>query len=251
MLAEVYSAEKGSISLTRLPEDLYERSTTYLKSLLVAIENSATEDGDRFDQETMSRSDDYKRAKEILERIYATRERKIVLLALNSSRGISVKTTNMSEQEEDLFFTLKVELENTRDRMIRYDSFLKKPQTLKKETGIDTSTDDFMEGTEEPEEDPGKYKKVVTTKNPDPLECRTDKVPSSKITIENVRKNLSDQEISACLDGYEVIRAVQDIEPFVTQDGITVSMKKEDVATLPEEIAAVLVNGGMARRIGT
>ena len=46
-----------------------------------------------------------------------------------------------------------------------------------------------------------------------------------------------------------VVRAVRDVDDFVTPDGRPVSMRKEDVATLPEEVASLLIDAGLAERL--
>ena len=240
VLAEVYNAEKGSSSLTTIPEDFYEKATTYLKSLLVDIENHQGEEGVRLDHSTMSKSDDYKRAKELLERIYSTRERKILLVALNSSRGVDVKTGHMIDMEEDFYYTLKVELEQTRDRLLRYDTYMKRPDKPRKATGIDTTTDDFVENG-----GVSRQKEHESTKK----ECKVEKPRVKDISREGLKSKKSSVGEN-CLDGYRVIRALKDIEPFVTTDGRTVELSREDVVTIEENVAAILVNSGSAAFVG-
>lgn len=246
VLAEVYNTEKGSSSLKSIPEDFYERATTYIKSLLVDIENHRGEEGNRLDYSTLRKSDDYKRAKELLERIYSTRERKIVLLALNSSRGVNVKTGEMTDMEESFYYTLKVEMERTRDRFLRYDAFMKKPERPRKATGIDTTTDDFVSETEpSPKENKGS-----SAKTKEERECKVVRTRAKDLSENDLKESGKVRDNDNCLDGYKIVRAVKDIEPFVTGDGRTISLDKEDVATLEENVAAILVNSGKAKIVG-
>jgi DNA replication initiation complex subunit (GINS family) len=130
-LADIYSQEKGSNAISRLPDEFYRRAVTFIKTTFTRIENARMDIKQAPDKESVRATGEYQRSREILESIYNTRERKIVLAALNASRGIEQKTENMTEDEKDLFFNLKVELENKRDRVIRYDRLLSRPAVIR------------------------------------------------------------------------------------------------------------------------
>jgi len=256
-LGEIQSAERGSTSLTRLPDQFYEKASTYLRSLLAEMENCTSEDSSEMDEKYYRASEEYRRSKDILERIYSTRERKIVLMALNSSRGINQKTDEMVHEEEELYFSLKVELEDIRERVLRYDRFHKKPARMRPETGINTTTDDFMDSPVEEAPVPGPIKAPMMDKALADLEefrteVRDDSRPKEKAQMNKKTEEAKAPE-PASQDGSPpkrlVVRAITDIEPFVGPGNRTYSMKKEDVASLPTEVASILLDGKMVQLV--
>ncbi len=255
-LGEVHSAERGSTSLTRLPDQFYERAASYLKSLLVEMENCTSESSKEPDDRYMRISEEYRRSKDILERVYSTRERKIVLAALNSSRGINRSTDEMIHEEEELYFSLKVELEDIRDRVLRYDRMHKRPPVIRPETGINTSTDDFIEHETGDEKISGPTPAPMMDKTLADLEEMSSEVRSDGEKIgkqdrpdlgphptNDVKQMVSSPEF----DGWLIVRALKEVGPFIGPDNKTVKLAREDVATLPAEVAKILIDGGMVQ----
>ncbi|MDG6225797.1 MAG: hypothetical protein QCI82_09830 [Candidatus Thermoplasmatota archaeon] len=245
-LADIHSQEKGTNSLSRLPDDFYSTAVAYIKSLFLQVEKSRADLQISLGKEAVRTTGEYQRAREVLEAIYNTRERKIVLAALNASRGINYRTDNMTEEEKDLYFNLKVEMENKRDRVIRYDRMLSRPSAIRPESGIDTTTDDFLTPEvhdQEPPVDPPPLKIGTPTENA----CE----PPRKKEADRQRtgSSMATQPEGSCLDGYILVRALVDIGSFACGEGQCVSMKGEDIATLPSEIASVLIQQGMVREM--
>lgn len=245
-LGEVYNAERSSMSLTRLPDDFYTRAVDYLRSLLVSMENCGSEDGPSVNEEYHHLSDEYMRAKDILERVFTTRQRKIVLTALNASRTKEpeAKGGMMDNDEADFYYSMKISLENLRDRVLRYDRLLKRPQRIRPETGIDTSTDDFLEeGVLDGRQiAPGSAEGPAAV----PKERKTPP-DTGKGSLIGDDGTVPDAPAPAHKGGSAiVVRALQDIEPYVDVEGRTVFLKKDDVATVDEQTGSILVESGMA-----
>jgi DNA replication initiation complex subunit (GINS family) len=252
-LGEVHSSERGSTSLTRLPDQFYERSATYLKSLLTRMENCTSGGTKEPDEAYMRISEEYRRSKDILERIYSTRERKIVLSALNSSRGIIQSTEEMIRDEEDLYYQLKMQFEDVRERVLKYDRMHKKPRIIRAETGINTSTDDF---TDEEETGPT---------NAPMLDSTLAKLKRKGQDVENSQSgNLIHSEVPEPETGNEtegppldeassqdllIVRALKEVGPFVGPDKRTVKLAKEDVISLSGQVARILLEGGMVEEL--
>jgi hypothetical protein len=244
-LADVYSQEKGSNAITRLPDDFYRLAVSYIKATFARIENSRLDIKQVPDKEAVRATGEYQRSREVLESIYNTRERKIVLAALNASRGIEQRTDNMTEEEKDLFFILKVELETKRDRVIRYDRMLVRPPIIRPETGIDTNiTEDFAKEEPAPTRIAAKAKDIGAALLPNDPAC----IPPGRLEAISQRTGVDMKvpEGRSCLDGYQVVRALVDIGAFALGDGLSVNMALNDMATLPVEIAKALVGEGMA-----
>ncbi len=144
-LGDVYYSEKGQNRLTKLPEKFYERAASYLKRLQVKVECSISEDATIYGGEAYQTSEEIHRAREIVERIYNTRERKLVLAAMNSARGIKQDLKNLDSEEDNLYYDSKLVFGENRDSILRFDRLNPKPDRMHPETGINTTTDDFVD----------------------------------------------------------------------------------------------------------
>jgi len=242
-MAEIYSQERSSNSIVRLPDSFYERAVSFIKTRIAQMENARLEGDHLLDRESVRNAGEFQRAREVLESIYNTRERKVVLAALNASRGLDQRTDNMTEEEKDLFFTLKVELETKRDRTIRYDRLLAKPAVTRPETGIDTSTDDFVDVEGRKAGRVGAAARKVALKLPEDPSCE---VPRNRGALAGkTGEGQEAPEGRRCLEGYLVVKALADFGPFATPDGTAVMLSRNDIATLPTEIASMLAQEGM------
>jgi DNA replication initiation complex subunit (GINS family) len=236
-IGEVHAAERGSISLTRLPDDFYERAASHLRSTLARIENAKAGSEQTPTEEYYRLTEEYRRSKDILMNIYNTRERKIVLMAMNSARKISQSTEAMVHDEMDLFFSLKFELEKIRERIMKVGTRSAEP--IRGETGINTPLVDYV-GTEpeDPPKPPPRKKGPLVTKEPE-----KPKGPEPlDVTPMDPKKDVPDDLV--------LVRALKDIATFMCPDNTSISMKKEDVALLPPEIADILKKGGFVEHMG-
>ncbi|MEA3558294.1 MAG: hypothetical protein U9R75_03475 [Candidatus Thermoplasmatota archaeon] len=235
-IGEVHAAERGSISLTRLPDEFYERATTYLRTTLAKIENARSSSEQVVSEDYYRSTEEYRRGKEILTNIYNTRERKIVLMAMNSSRNISQSTDSMVHDEMDLFFSLKFELEKIRDRTMRIGQ-TRTHELIRGETGINTPITDYNEEEGHEELTAFRSKKVLSERLP---EVSVPEDPEEVIVTDNKEEDPGMEQPQ----GTRLVRAVKDISTFMCPDNSSVTMKKEDVALLHGDIVQLLINGG-------
>jgi len=235
-IGEVHEAERGSPSLTRLPDDFYERAVSHLKSTLARIENTKAGSEQNPTEVYYRLTEEYRRSKDILMNIYNTRERKIVLMAMNSARKISQSTEAMVHDEMDLFFSLKFELEKIRERVLKIGPRSNEP--IKGETGINTPIVDYL-GSEPERPQKTTPRKIDTT--------RVKEAPSARTPVPvDVPPGDPGRDVP---DNMVLVRALKDITTFMCPDDTSVSMKKEDVALLPPEIAEILHKGGFVEPI--
>jgi DNA replication initiation complex subunit (GINS family) len=245
-IGEVHASEKGSIKLTKLPDDFYERANSYIRSTLAKMENHKAQGKVEISEEYYRLSEEYRRSKDILNNIYNTRERKIVLMAMNSARKISHSTNNMIHDEMELFFDLKLEMEKIRGRILKFGARSQEP--LRAETGIDTPLADYVESEPEELSPFGGSKSQVQEKKEPKMEMSTPK--------EDAPSELGHQRESVDKDRSEVpkdmvlVKALKDIATFMCPDKTSISMKKEDIALLPKEIAEILSSNGSVEPIG-
>lgn len=263
-LGETLAAEKATTNLTKIPDDFYERASGHLRTLLAELENCNPEQGRTPDELYYRLSERLRRGRQILEQIYSTRERKIALLALVHSRGIGSsseerkKNVNMLADEEDLFYSLKVDLGTARDRLLKYDSATRKQQTMPARSGIDMSTDDFLEeGQRELERSVQRRPMMRTT--PAMGELVKGKVaqgsqapvppPPAPLPHETVATERQER-CPGTPSGARVVKALRDIEPFVLPDGTSITLRKDDIASVPEAVANLLREGGLIALLG-
>lgn len=233
-IGEVHAAERGSISLTRLPDEFYERASTYLRTTLAKIENAKSSSDQVVSEEYYRTTEEYRRAKEILTNIYNTRERKIVLMAMNSARKIQQSTENMVHDEMDLFFSLKFELEKIRDRLMKFGQG-RPNEPIRGETGINTPITDYKEASE-PRSKPEKEK--APSKQSERPPTAPEETPQEDMDEEG-------QEREETPPGTTLVKALKDITTFMCPDNTSISMKKDDVALLHVGIAQLLIKEGM------
>ncbi len=244
-IGEVHAAEKGSIKLTKLPDDFYERANSYIGSTLAKMENQKAQGKVEVSEEYFRLSEEYRRSKDILNNIYNTRERKIVLMAMNSARKISHNTDNMVRDEMELFFDLKLEMEKIRGRIMKFSARSAEP--LRAETGINTPLADYVES--EPEKMTpfrGGNKNASTPKETTPTSSQKTKQvdPKQGSSFPEESKG-NDIPVDMVL-----VRALKDIATFMCPDNTSISMKKEDIATIPRVIADLLQSSGSVENIG-
>jgi DNA replication initiation complex subunit (GINS family) len=242
-LGEVHAAEKGSIRLTKLPDDFYERANSYIQSTIAKMENHKAQGKVEISEEYYRLSEEYRRSKDILNNIYNTRERKIVLMAMNSARKISHNTDNMVRDEELLFFDLKLEMEKIRGRILKFSARSREP--VRGETGIDTPLADFVESEPEPLTPFRKKRENIPKEVVSQKDERTIKkeIPSSE-------GNPVPDEKREVPDNMVLVRALKDIATFMCPDSTSLSMKKEDIAMIPKEVAEILRTNGSIEPIG-
>jgi DNA replication initiation complex subunit (GINS family) len=242
-IGEVHASEKGSIRLTKLPDDFYERANSYIRSTLAKMENHKAQGKMEISEEYYRLSEEYRRAKDIINNIYNTRERKIVLMAMNSARKISHSTDNMVHDEMELFFDLKLEMEKIRGRILKFG--IRSQEPLRAETGINTPLADYVE-TEPSEVKPISGKKQVEERSLNAPKVRKEETSTEPM----VDRNDNDEELTDLPEDMVLVRALKDIATFMCPDRTSISMKKEDIALLPREIADILSTNGSVEPIG-
>jgi DNA replication initiation complex subunit (GINS family) len=210
------------------------------------MENHKAQGKVEISEEYYRLSEEYRRSKDILNNIYNTRERKIVLMAMNSARKISHSTDNMVHDEMELFFDLKLEMEKIRGRILKFGARSQEP--LRAETGINTPLADYVE-SEPVEMSPFRDPKPSSKGKKEPDKGSTavkedtfvDRTPQSE-PIEKARSEVPKDMV--------LVKALKDIATFMCPDNTSISMKKEDIALLPKEIADILSMNGSVEPIG-
>ena len=269
-LGDVYYSEKGQNRLTKLPEKFYERAAAYLKRLQVKVECSKSEDASIYGGEAYQSSEEIHRAREIVERIYNTRERKLVLAAMNSARGIKQDLKNIDSEEDNLYYDSKLVFGENRDSILRFDRLNPKPDKMRPETGINTTTDDFVDPMDISEDrlekvasDISKKLKEGPTEVTPGVEDDKEGVASSNLrdgdgtdVSSNPRRGIGSDESrygsrhhTEMAEGSVVVRALQDIADFTALDGAVISLAREDIIYLDGKMAKILIEGNFVELV--
>jgi len=241
-IGEVHAAEKGSIKLTRLPEDFYERANSLIESTRARIENHKATSKGELSEEYYRLMEEHRRSKEIMNNIYNMRERKIVLMAMNSARKITHSTDNMIHDEMDLFFDLKLEMEKIRGRVLKFGARSQEP--LRPETGINTPLVDYVES------EPIASLKERRDEGPVAPDVKAQEVKESSKEVKHTPPEPSSPRTTDIPEGMVLVKALKDIATFMCPDSTSISMSKEDVAVLPREVVDILVLNGSVEPIG-
>lgn len=243
-IGEVHAAEKGTISLSALPDNFYERANSFMDNTRTRIENFKAATREELSEEYFRLAREYKRSKDILNDIYNSRERKIALMAMNSARRISYSTDNMTLDEQNLFFDLKMEMEKARGRVLRF--WARSQEPLRGETGMNIPLVDYEESEPEPLS-PFRERKAPAPLPP-PARAKTE--VKKENTGEPQPPEPPSEKSSDVPPDMVLVKALKDIATFMCPDKTSITMKKEDVAVLPREIFEILVLSGSIEEIG-
>ncbi|MFO7793301.1 MAG: hypothetical protein R6W73_10060 [Candidatus Saliniplasma sp.] len=247
-LREVLLRERNSKQLTEIPEGFYRRLREYLNEL----EDEIEEVGFPSDSRSKALHREYSRAKNYAEDLFSRRSQKVALASVHHVAGSKkVNTSSMTTREEKLFYDIVALLEEMEEELFFggykrdvkpekekvSDEEVEKPgktpeKTREKETSVDEVTDEGeMEDKEKRKENKEKGKADV----------------SKPINESPIQEDDSIKDIDE-IPSEILIHVIEKVPPFVDMDA-TYDLKKEDVVTLREDIANVLIKRGKARKI--
>ncbi len=238
---DVWEREKEAKLPCTLPTNFYERLRRYIQDLEDEIEDlevpPKSKRGKRIQKQ-------YRRVKKVSELFFKERQKKIILAAYHRSLGKSVETENLLEPELELLQEIATLLDELKNQVFLGEY---KRKTVEMSDGQDISSKKDLEDekkrkdTLQPEE----------TREKDPektLDKGKEEEPSSK--RKSSEDEISSSELSPDVASQDeiLIHITEDVPSFVDIDA-TYDLKKEDVLTLREDLAKVLIERGKARKI--
>ncbi|MHA2407783.1 MAG: hypothetical protein ACXACA_05390 [Candidatus Ranarchaeia archaeon] len=164
---------------------------------------------------TMMLTDEYRRAITRASQIYEMRERKIALLALSTVNGIEPETKLLVDEERELFEILVNVLRENRESNL---TGKKRAVSIAKEEDVIESPEIDLEKIEE---------------NPPK--------PEKKTLCNEIESADEEAEIPVFL-------ILEDMPSFETEEGVF-HLKKDDVISLPKQVAQILCQNEKARVI--
>ena len=219
-IAKVYREERKQTTLTKLPINFYRNLRDYIDRLHQGYLAARKEDPNS--PKTVMLEDEFGRSQKRFNQIYEYRERKIMVLALSASNGGSPDTSPLTVEE-------KTALED----MI---------ETLMK------SRSSIISANQENSCEPQTFLKSEEKVTPPEKDNEIDEPKESK-----AQEELHENEIAETREGKPheenpVILVLEDIPSFSTEER-ALSLKKDDVISLPKRYANILCRKEKARVI--
>jgi DNA replication initiation complex subunit (GINS family) len=220
-ISQLFQKERKVSRLTEITPKFYDEVSKYIKNL-------ETEYLKEFQKNpasptTMLLREEQIKITRLLKHIYEIRERKVVLFALNKVKGSSQDVKNITPQEQLLLNEVIEVLARTRSPI------LDKTQSTTRSAPDETATK-----TETIDQEPAELE----------LEEETEPVP-----IDTEQKPQVEPARSKTQPGHDYVVAlvIDDISSFVGTDLNTYDLNREDVVSLPKDVASILVKNNKIR----
>ncbi len=234
-IADVWEKEKESKLPSDLPDNFYKRLRDYIRELEKKMEDIEVPPKTKKEKRIQKQ---YQRVQKISKLFFKERQKKIVLAAYHKSLGKKVNSENLIDQELEL---------------------LREISTLLNELKNQVFLGEYKRKSKKRKQDP---KKKIEESQKDKLETKESKKIAKKDLDDSKKKKRVDKkkdedipdlafpnDISSSEEYNEVlVHIIEDVPSFVDIDA-THDLKKEDVLTLREDIAEVLIKRGKAKKV--
>ncbi len=221
-VVDVWEREKDYEQPCDLPDDFYRRLREYIQDLEKKTEEIGITPSNKSEKRVQKQ---YERVKKISELFFKERQKKIVLAAYHKSLGQAVSTKNLTDKELQLLDEVSSLLKDLKN-IVFLGEYKRKPK------------DDRDEEEVSREEKREKEEKKAEEREESKAEKEEDQATG---TEEIEREKVEPHEEL-------LIHILEDVPPFVDLD-TSYELNKEDVVTLQEDIAEVLIERGKARKI--
>lgn len=219
--------EMKSSSLTRLDPNFYESFIQHLSDL--EADYAKLSNSGKNKTELVILGEEIHKLKSLLSSMYERRERKLIFLAQVEARGGQPNTRNLTDLERELYEGMVSVLTNTRCKIDRKSV---EGGALLPGAANDRGIEDRSEPLPKSIGQPKPVKKEAEVKHNDHT---TDK--DSANDTESKKQVL-------------LVQILQDDINFQDENARTYFLNKEDVITLPEQYAKILIKRGAAKEIG-
>ncbi|MFW6040339.1 MAG: hypothetical protein ACOC85_00710 [Thermoplasmatota archaeon] len=224
--------EKNTKQLTNISDNFYKQMRDYLNYLEEQIEEIGFPSNSR--EEMLQRQ--YRRAKNIADELFNRRSQKILLAAVHKvGGGGQPHTDRMTVRERDFYREITMKLKELREGVF----FGGYKRVVKEESN---------------KEDKKEKEKLIEKEASNDNENDTSDISKDEVSDfdelnaqEDIRKEGINHEDDFDLEEV-LIHIIEEVPPFIDID-TSYSLKKEDVVTLREDIANVLIERGKARKI--
>jgi DNA replication initiation complex subunit (GINS family) len=213
-LRKLEQRERRSPELMNIGDDFFEEALQHIRQLESRLEEERSQNPSS--KKVMLISDELRNAKRSLEKIYESRQKKVVFAAVGSHTP-----KHLTRQERRFYDRLVSLLRDNRRRILEGDSENEEPPG--------------PSSTAESENDTAAAPQPEQTRETGPPEARE---PSD---IEESGEQAVEQDVT--------LRMLQDMPSFVGSDMNNYELEKEDVVVLPKKTADILVERGAAEQV--
>ncbi len=242
-VVDVWERERDSEQPCALPDNFYQRLREYIQDLEVMSEEIGLSPANKRERRIQKQ---YQRVKNIADRFFKERQRKIVLSAYHKSLGQDVNASNLIDRELQLLNEVSSLLEEQKN-IVFLGEYKRKTKGDKEEEELDPLKEEREEsmGGEKTEAELSEK----TMEEEEYLEPEKEDEIVEPSTGEKHERG-KDQSLQKNAKAHEelLIHITDDIPPFVDID-TTYDLNKEDVVTLNKDIAQVLIERDKARKI--
>ncbi len=227
---DVWEREKDTTQPCALPENFYQRLRGYIQELEEKTKDIETPPKNKRERMVQKQ---YERVLKIADHFFKERQKKIVLAAYHRSLGEEVNTENLLDRELELLDDISSLLKELKDLMF-YGEYKRKTK------GEVKHEEEKPEGTEKTEEGKATEEK----------ESEVEKEEETTSTEAKKKPTEKGKGLEAEMKAHEevLVYILEDIPPFVDMDS-NYELSKEDVVTLQENIARVLIEREKARKV--
>ena len=231
-LVNARDSEASSKQLCKIPNDFYDELREYIQEL----EDRVSEIAFPHNKKEKFLYKEYKQVKKLADDFFKKRQKKIVLAAYHHSLGESVDTGRMLEREKELYKDISGLLQELKDEIF-FGGYKRKASSEEK---IEKESDKIKQEVEE------KTERKVIKEEPKEKE----EIVQAKTIEEEKQPAEQEDSLSDDVESYDevLIHVTEDVPPFIDLE-TSYELKKEDVVTLREDIANVLIERGKARKI--
>lgn len=248
---DVWEREKDASQPCALPKNFYQRLRGYIQEL--EEKNKDIETPPKNKRERMVQKQ-YERVLKITDHFFKERQKKIVLAAYHRSLGEEVNTENLLDRELELLDDISSKLKELKDLMFYGEYKRRAKDEVKPE-----DEKEKLEGTERTDKEKSSKEKDKGAKKGGKEgveERKVEKITSSSEGGESLpeeekgKGKEKGKRLESEIEAHEevLVYILEDIPPFVDVDS-NYDLRKEDVVTLQENIAQVLIERGKARKV--
>lgn len=232
-VVDVWERERDSEQPCALPENFYQRLREYIQDLEAKSEEIGLSPANKRERRIQKQ---YQRVKNIADRFFKERQRKIVLSSYHKSLGQDVNTSNLIDRELQLLNEVSSLLEEQKN-IVFLGEYKRKTKGDRKEKEVETVEEEIEE-------------EMDVEKTEDEMSEKTEEEERVESSSGEKHERGKDQTLQKNAKAHEelLIHITDDIPPFVDID-TTYDLNKEDVVTLNKDIAQVLIERGKARKI--
>ncbi len=243
-ISQINKMERKSAKLVQLDPNFYSVIITHLNKLQEEYNKKYLESPTP--TEALLLNNEICKLEGVIKEIYTRRERKVLLSTLD--HGATTDFRNMLDHERELYKTIVKIINEDRDAVLKQKpqiacadsdypgrSHAQSPQASNANTTSNTTT--TITNTSDNAQPEG----VMESQVKDQPQEQTQEPPSSQPRESPSEPDNDEDEAVLDHSNRVLVHVLDDLEPFIGTDKITYELTKEDIVTIPKDIANILL----------